>query len=105
MDVWINLDSLLIKLPGKVNTRLWYHIGLVIGVPKDFLENIKGYPEEECMIEMADYWLRNHPDQPTWQEVADAVEKIQSYGLWELAGLYLNWPLLIMLYENWLDFI
>ena len=42
------------------------------------------------MIEIADYWLRNHPDQPTWQDITDAVEKVQNYGLangiYDLAG-------------------
>ena len=28
------------------------------------------------MVEMLDYWLRNHPDQPTWKEIADAIEDI-----------------------------
>ena len=90
LDGYLDLDTLLIKLRGKVNTQLWYQFGLTIGVPKDFLENINGYPEEECMIEIADYWLRNHPDQPTWQDITDAVEKVQNYGLangiYDLAG-------------------
>ena len=76
-----------------MNTQLWYQFGLILGVPKDFLDKLKGYPEEDCIVELTDYWLRNHPDQPTWQEVADVVEKIQSYarangfvGIYDLAG-------------------
>ena len=33
------------------------------------------------MVEMLDYWLRNHPDQPTWKEIADAIEDIHDYLL------------------------
>ena len=47
------------------------------------MESLKGYPDEECMVEMLDYWLRHHPDhdQPTWKEIADAIEDIQDYNL------------------------
>ena len=45
-----------------------YQFGMAIGVPTDVLEMLKGYDEEKCMIELADYWLRNHHDKPTYME-------------------------------------
>ena len=52
---------------------MWYELGLEIGVPSNFLEQLKGYPDNECLIEVADYWLRNHPDNPTWSEIESIV--------------------------------
>ena len=72
------MDSLLFKLCGMVNAQ-WYHFGLAIRVPKEFLESLKGYSEEHCLIELLDYWLRCHPGQPTWKELADAVDEINRY--------------------------
>ena len=71
---------MLIKLGGRLNSQ-WYQIGTGLGVPQLFLEEMKGHHEAECMIEVADYWLRNHRDQPTWKELADVVEDIQDYEL------------------------
>ena len=92
LDELLNLDSLLIKLRGKVTDR-WYQFGIAIGLPLAFLKKLEGYPQEECIIEILDYWLRHHPDQPTWKEIADAMEDIQDYelansikGVYELAS-------------------
>ena len=61
-----------------MNIKLWYQFGLKIGVPSEYLDQLKTYPENEleCMIEVADHWLRNHPNKPTWQEVEDAMTNI-----------------------------
>ena len=74
------MESLLAKLQGRVSTR-WFQFGLAIGVPKEILEALKCYPVEQCLVELLDYWLRYHPDQPTWKELADAIEDIQDYEL------------------------
>ena len=76
----LDLDSLLIKLHGNVNAQ-WYQFGLAIGVPREFLDKLNGCPEEQCLVELLDHWLRNHPDQPTWKELADAMEDISDYQL------------------------
>ena len=93
-DESLDLDTLLIKLGGRLDTQ-WYPLGMAIGIPTQFLENLKGYSDEECMVEMLDYWLRHHPDQPTWKEIADAIEDIQDYdlaksikGVYELASKF-----------------
>ena len=62
-----------------MNSHVWHQLGQVLGVPTELLEMLKGYSQEECMIEVGDYWLRNHPDQPTWKEVTDAVESIKDH--------------------------
>ena len=74
----LDLDSLLLKIRGKISVKLWYQFGLELGVPPDFLEGLQGYPDHnECMIEVADYWLRNHPDKPTWNKVEDSLRKFE----------------------------
>ena len=80
------------KLDGRVNTE-WYQFGMAIGVPPKFLDKLKNYPQVECMVELVDYWLRNHPDKPTWKEIVDALEEIHDYdlassikGVYELAS-------------------
>ena len=50
-------------------------------MPTEFLDGLKCYPEQEYMVEMLDYWLRHHPDQPTWKEIADAIEDIHDHNL------------------------
>lgn len=55
----------------------WYWLGLAMKVPKTFLDKLKEYPENQCLVEVLDYWLRNHPDKPTWQEIADAQKKVK----------------------------
>ena len=50
---------------------------MALGVPKDILEQLKRYPEIERVIELADYWLRNHPTTPTWSEISDTLEIIK----------------------------
>lgn len=71
---------MLIKLHGRVDTQ-WYALGTALGIPTEFLDSLKSYPDQDCMVEMLDYWLRNHPDQPTWKEIADAIEDIHDYLL------------------------
>ena len=74
-DKFITLDSLLIQLREKVTDK-WYELGQALGVPVKVMETFKGHPSDQCMIETLDYWLRNHPDQPTWREVTQALDAI-----------------------------
>ena len=76
----LNLNSLIHKLQGQVNTQ-WYQFGLAIGVPEEILGQLNHYSECDRVVEVLDYWLRNHPGQPTWQEVADAQRKTEVYQL------------------------
>ena len=35
------------------------------------------YPQDQCMIEILDYWLRLHDNTPlTWRDVAEALRQI-----------------------------
>ena len=81
-DRLLDLDSVLTRLNGQVKAE-WYQFGVAIGLPIEFLESLKSYHHVECMVELVDYWLNNHPDQPTWKEIADALEEIQEHGLTE----------------------
>lgn len=69
----LHLDNLLIKVRDQVSSH-WYQFGLAIGVPDDIMEQLKDYSEMDGLVEVLDYWLRHHPDQPTWQEIVDAMK-------------------------------
>lgn len=74
----LDLDSLLLKIHEKIDTKLWYHFGLELGVPAGFLEGLQGHLDHnECMIEVADYWLQNHPNKPTWNEVDNSLRRLE----------------------------
>ena len=75
-EIPLDLNSLLYKLQDQVNIQ-WYKLGLAIGVPKEILEQLKDYTKEDRLVELLDYWLKHHPGQPTWQEVADAIRKVE----------------------------
>ena len=83
-DDSLNLDSLLIKIRTQV-TPNWYEFGLAVGIAEEVLNSYRGYPPEECIIEMLDYWLRNNSTKPTWNDVADGLRKIGLYQLSESA--------------------
>ena len=57
----------------------------MIGVPKDVMDNYLGYPSNQYLIELLDYWLRHHPGQLTWKEVAQALREIKLHKLAEKA--------------------
>ena len=80
IDQQVDLDHLLIKLRGQFNCQ-WYLYGLAIGVPKDFLRQLKNHSKEDCLTEVLDYWLCHHPGQPTWSEVIEAQKKLEFYNL------------------------
>ena len=72
----MDLDSLLILLKEDLTPR-WYEFGLVVGVPKELMDSYSGYPSDQCLTEILDYWLRHHCDQLTWTEVAQALKVIE----------------------------
>ena len=80
----MNLDILLILLKEEVTPR-WYEFGLVVGVPKEAMDTYSatGCSSDQCLIEVLDYWLRHHPSQLTWKEVAHALKEIQLFQLVE----------------------
>ena len=81
-DGLLNLDSLLIQLKAEVTPK-WYQFGEAVGVDKETLNKYQEYPDSQCIIEVLDFWLRNHTGQPTWREVAEILRGI---GLQQLAS-------------------
>ena len=71
----LNLDSLLIQLKADVTPK-WYEFGQVAGMDEKTLDKYSQYPEEECIVEVFDNWLRNHTGTPTWREVAEILRNI-----------------------------
>ena len=69
--------SLVHALQGQVSSK-WYSFGLAIGVPKQVLNQLKHDSDEDCLVEVFDYWLRHHPGKPTWQEVMEAKNRVVS---------------------------
>ena len=76
----MDLDTLLIILKEELAPR-WYDFGLVVGVPKELMDSYTGYPSDQCLTEVLDYWLRHHShaqtDQVTWTDVAHALRAIK----------------------------
>ena len=52
----------------------------------DVLEGFNLYSEEDCLVEVLDYWLKHHPGKPTWQEITDAQKKVESFNTEQGAG-------------------
>ena len=71
----LNLDNLLIQLKAEVTPK-WYEFGQAAGMEKMTLDEYSQYPEEECIVEVLDKWLRNHTGTPTWREVAEILRNI-----------------------------
>ena len=61
-------------------TCQWYKFGAALGVPSNVLEKFvrdsEKYSEEKALTNVLEYWLKKHPTQPTWQEVANALRDI-----------------------------
>ena len=75
----LELESLLAYLRGRV-TFQWYKFGAALGIQSNVLENFvkdsEKYSEEKALIKVLKYWLKNHPTQPSWHEVANALRDI-----------------------------
>ena len=82
-DSTLNLDSFLIQL--KTVEDDWRQLGECLGVSPPILEEIASHcpTATESMVEMADYWLRKHRGQPTWSEVATALQSMHHCQLAE----------------------
>ena len=76
----LTLDSLLIQLRPEV-TPIWYQFGVALGIPEEVLNNCVGYPDEECIVEVLDHWLRNYKGKSTWKDVAKALKDVELYQL------------------------
>ena len=70
-----DLNNLVHTLRGQVSSQ-WYSFGLALGAPKEILNQLKHHSDEECLVEVLDYWLRHHPGKPTWQEAMEARNKL-----------------------------
>lgn len=83
-DLSIDLDKLLIQLRPLVGSK-WYQFGEAVGINKEVLDKYaKNCLPEDCIIEVLDYWIRNHDvGQLTWRDVARVLRAI---GLRQLAG-------------------
>lgn len=44
---------------------------------KEMLNKYREYPDDQCIIEVLDFWLRIHTGQPTWRELAEILRKIE----------------------------
>lgn len=69
------MDTLLIQLRGEV-TAEWYLFGERLGLQKEQLEKFSNCPPEQSIVEMLDYWLRNHIGLPRWKEIAIALDQL-----------------------------
>jgi hypothetical protein len=71
----LTLENLLIKLQEQVSSH-WHQFGLSLEIPADIVEQLKDYSDKDALVEILDYWLKNHHSgQPTWQDVATALKK------------------------------
>lgn len=65
-------------------TSQWYKFGAALGVPSNALEKFvkdsERYSEEKALTKVVEYWLKNHPTQPTWHEVANVLRSIIAYS-------------------------
>ena len=64
-------------------TPKWYQFGLAVGLDKEILDRYTSYSSEVCIVEVLDYWLRNHHTKPTWRDVAEALNEIELHQLGE----------------------
>ena len=63
-------------------TDMWFQFGKAIGTKKEILDQYSQLEPDQRLVEILDNWLRNHNQQPTWNEIAEALTEI---GLEQLA--------------------
>ena len=77
----LNLDNLLVHLRAEVSS-CWYQFGLAMQLEKEILDTIaKTCSATECIVEMLDFWLKNHIGKPSWREVVGALKAIDCMKL------------------------
>ena len=57
-------------------TDKWYQFGEALDIHKEVLEECSRYSSDQSLVEILDNWLRNHSGQPTWNEIAEALEEV-----------------------------
>ena len=84
-DKYLNLDTLLIQISSHIGSN-WYQFGQAVEIPKEILDRCLGYPTEQCIEEVLDYWLRIQSEKeskPTWKIVAKGLKAIGHNSLAE----------------------
>ena len=41
------------------------------------MDSYSGFPSDQCLTEVLDYWLRHHAETIKWTEVADALKAVK----------------------------
>lgn len=68
------------QLQGKV-THKWYQFGKALGVKEEELNKSTNLPSDQSIIEVIDYWIRNHTGPPTWKEIVSALRQLDLHNL------------------------
>ena len=80
-DITLDLDSLLIRLQGKV-TEKWHKFGVALGVDKEILDRCLKHPPEQSIVEILDQWLRGYDlEKRSWRDVVRALRQIKCHQL------------------------
>ena len=82
MNIVLNLDQLLLKLRSQVSPK-WHQFGFAVKVPVETLNELTSYQEEQCLSEIAGYWMKQHQGRLTWREVARVMKEIDLNDLAE----------------------
>ena len=58
----------------------WKTIGGLLGVERHVLDNIKKDEDDvrDCLHAMLSEWLKQVDPQPTWKDIVDAIEEVDS---------------------------
>ena len=58
---------------GEVAAR-WYELGRAVGIDRQILEECANYPPEEAIVEIFEWWAKNH--QVTWKDVSEVLNNV-----------------------------
>ncbi len=86
----MTLDNILYQL--KPVEDYWYEFGLGLEISLEALQEMASMcpTAGQRMVEMVDWWLRNHTGRPTWTEIANALRKIVAHDFSVLAAAIEN---------------
>ena len=81
-DKHLNLDTLLIQIASHISYK-WYQFGQAAGIANEVLDKFLGYPSEQCIVEVLDFWLRNRRESNkcTWKDVAEVLNAMGEKSL------------------------